>query len=67
MWLRTPALLLVAALWCGGLVLAALILAAIPLGIGGDGFGYRKLLVLLIGVECCGAGLLLWRRLRAIG
>ena len=66
MWLRTPALFLAAALCCGGLALAALIVAAIPLGIGGPGFGYRKLLVLLIGLECCGAGLLLWRRIRAI-
>jgi hypothetical protein len=66
MWLRTPALLLAAALCCGGLGLAVLIILAVPLGIGGAGFGYRKLLVLLIGLECCGAGLLLWRRIRAV-
>ncbi len=48
----------------GGLLLALLALAAVPLGLGGPGFGYRKLLLLLFGLECCGCGLLLWRRLR---
>lgn len=67
MWLKTPALLLAAALCCGGLGLAALILAAGSLGIGGEGFGYRKLLAFLIGLECCGAGIILWWRIRAIG
>lgn len=55
-----------AALCGGGLFLALIALAAIPLGIGGLGFGYKKLLLLLCGLECCGCGLLLWRRLRRL-
>lgn len=49
-----------------GLLVVALLLIALPLGLGGAGFGYKKVLALLLGVEsaCCGA--LLWRRLRAL-
>ena len=67
MWLKRPALLLAAALTLGGLGLSALVLIAVPLGVGGDGFGYRKLLALLFGLEGCCCGLLLWRRIKAIG
>jgi hypothetical protein len=56
--------LVAVALVGGGVVLALLALAAAPLGLGAPGFGYRKLLLLLGGLECCGCGLLLWRRLR---
>jgi hypothetical protein len=51
---------------CGGLGLALLALATLPLHLGGPGFGYKKLIALLIGLECCGCGLLLWRRLRPL-
>lgn len=67
MWLKRSALLLAGALCLGGLGVAALVLIAVPLGVGGVGFGYRKLLALLFGLEICGCGLLLWRRVRAIG
>jgi len=48
-----------------GLLAVALLLIALPLGLGGAGFGYKKVLALLLGLEiaCCGA--LLWRRLPA--
>ena len=49
-----------------GLLVTALILLAIPLGIGGAGFGYKKVLVLLLGLEVSFCGALLWRRLRTI-
>jgi len=49
-----------------GLVVAGLLLIAIPLGIGGAGFGYKKVLVLLLGLEIAYCGALLWRRLRAL-
>ena len=49
-----------------GLLVTALILIAIPLGLGGAGFGYKKVLVLLLGLEVAFCGALLWRRLRAI-
>ena len=58
------AMLLAVALCGGGCILAAVAIAAIPLGLGGDGFGYKKLLVLLIGLESAGCGALLWHRLR---
>jgi hypothetical protein len=66
MWLRRPGLLLAAALCTLGLGVAVLALAAVPLGLGGAGFGYKKLLGVLLGLETCGCGLLLWSRLRAI-
>jgi hypothetical protein len=50
----------------GGLALALLALATLPLGLGGPDFGYKKLLALLLGLEACGCGLLLWRRLRPL-
>ena len=59
------AMLLAVALCGGGCFFAIVAIAAIPLGLGGDGFGYKKLLVLLIGVEAAGCGALLWRRLRS--
>lgn len=59
-----PGPLVVLVLCVGGLLLALLALAAVPLGLGGPGFGYKKLLLLLFGLECCGCGVLLWRRLR---
>jgi len=49
-----------------GLLITALILIAIPLGLGGAGFGYKKVLVLLLGLEVTFCGALLWRRLRTI-
>ena len=51
---------------CGGLGLALLALVTLPLHLGDPGFGYKKLLLLLLGLECCGCGLLLWRRLRLL-
>lgn len=58
--------LVAVALVGGGVVLALLALVAAPLGLGVPGFGYRKLLLLLCGLECCGCGALLWRRLHHI-
>lgn len=49
-----------------GLLVAVLALLAVPLGLGGAGFGYKKLLALLLGLEAVGCGVLLWRRLRAL-
>jgi hypothetical protein len=66
MWLRSPGLLLAATLCVSGLGVALLALAVVPLGLGGAGFGYKKLLGLLLGLESCGCGILLWFRLRAI-
>ena len=66
MGLRTPGLLLAAALCALGLGVVVLALVAVPLGLGGAGFGYKKLLGLLLGLEACGCGVLLWSRLRAI-
>ena len=63
MQLRATGRLLGTVLCAGGLALAALALAAVPLGLGGLGFGYKKLLALLIGLEACGCGLLLRQRL----
>ena len=60
---RRTAMLIAAALLCGGILLAVAAVATIPLGLGGPGFGYKKLLMLLIGLEAAGCGILLWRRL----
>lgn len=60
---RATALLIAAALIGGGLFVAALALLAVPLGLGGPGFGYRKLLLLLFGLEAAYCGAWLWRRL----
>jgi hypothetical protein len=57
---------LAAALCALGLEVAVVALAAVPLGLGGAGFGYKKLLAVLLGLETCGCGVLLWFRLRAI-
>ena len=64
---RPRALLLAVALCGGGCVLAAFALATVPLGLGGAGFGYKKLLLLLVGLEAAGCGLLLWRRIPGSG
>ena len=61
---KPMAVLIAAALCGGGAFLAAIALAAVPLGIGGDDFGYKKLLVLLIGLEVAGCGTLLLARVR---
>ncbi|MFN8513415.1 MAG: hypothetical protein U0232_06845 [Thermomicrobiales bacterium] len=61
---RTIALSIAVALCGGGLVFAAVAIATIPLGLGGPGFGYKKLLLLLAGLETAGCGVLLWRRIR---
>ncbi len=61
-----PGLLLAAALCALGLALALLALLSVPLGLGGAGFGYKKLLALLLGLETAACGLLLWRRLRVL-
>ena len=66
MWLRSPGLLLAAMLCALGLGVALFALVVVPLGLGGAGFGYKKLLGLLLGLETCGCGVLLWSRLRAI-
>lgn len=58
-----PGPLAAAALCAMGLLLVLLALAAVPLGLGGPGFGYKKLLLFLGGLECAACGLLLWRRL----
>ena len=65
MSLRSIATLIAAALCGGGLLFAAVAVATIPLDIGGPGFGYKKLLLLLVGLEAAGCGLLLMKRLRA--
>lgn len=53
--------------WCGsGLALVALTLLAGPLGLGEPGFGYKKLLALLVGLETCGCGLVLRSRLHGL-
>lgn len=64
---KSAALVLAAALCGGGGLLAVLALAAVPLGLGGDGFGYKKLLALLIGLETAACGALLWARVRNAG
>ncbi len=61
---KPVALLIAAALLGGGILLALAALATIPLGLGGPGFGYKKLLLLLVGLEAAGCGAALWRRLR---
>jgi hypothetical protein len=61
---RTIAFSIAVALCGGGLVFAAVAIAAIPLGLGGPGFGYKKLILLLVGLEAAGCGVLLWRRVR---
>jgi hypothetical protein len=61
---RRMAVLIAAALLGGGILLAVAAVAAIPLGLGGHGFGYKKLLMFLIGLETAACGVLLWRRLR---
>jgi hypothetical protein len=60
---RTIAFLIAAALCGGGLVFAAVAVASVPLSLGGPGFGYKKLLLLLVGLEVAGCGALLWKRL----
>ncbi len=66
MELRGAGQLLALGLCALGFVIAVALLIATPLGLGGAGFGYKKVLVLLLGLEiaCCGA--LLWRRLRTL-
>ena len=53
-----------AALCGGGLLFAAVAIATIPLDIGGTGFGYKKLMLLLVGLESAGCGVLLMKRMR---
>ncbi len=60
------ALLIAAALLGGGILLAVAAVATVPLSLGGPGFGYKKLLLLLVGLEAAGCGALLWRRLRTV-
>jgi hypothetical protein len=64
--LRDAGRLLALGLCAIGLLATALILIAIPLGLGGAGFGYKKVLVLLLGLEIVFCGALLWRRLHAL-
>jgi hypothetical protein len=64
--LRGAGLLLAAGLCALGLLVAALLLIAVPLGLGGAGFGYKKVLALLLGLELAFCGAILWRRLRAL-
>ena len=66
MELRGAGQLLALGLCALGFVIAVALLIATPLGLGGAGVGYKKVLVLLLGLEiaCCGA--LLWRRLRTL-
>ena len=63
---RRLASLIAAALLGGGILLAVGAVAAIPLGLGGAGFGYKKLLLLLVGLEAAGCGVVLWRRLGGV-
>jgi hypothetical protein len=62
---RTIALIIAAALCGGGLLFAAVAVASVPLGLGGPGFGYKKVLLLLIGLEAAGCGIVLWRRVNS--
>jgi hypothetical protein len=61
--IKPIAMFIAAALCGGGLLFAAVAIATIPLSIGGPGFGYKKLLLLLVGLEAAGCGVLLWKRL----
>jgi hypothetical protein len=65
--IRTIAFVIAAALCGGGLVFAATAIVSAPLGLGGPGFGYKKLLLLLGGLEAAGCGVLLWKRLSESG
>lgn len=66
MGLKGPGTRLAIGLCAVGLLVVALLLIAVLLGLGGAGFGYKKVLVLLLGLEIAFCGALLWRRLRAI-
>ena len=66
MQLRSPGGLLAAALCVGGVAVVALALTAAPLGLGGAGFGYKKVIGLLIGLEMAGCGVLLRQRLQRL-
>jgi len=64
--LKSAGLLLAFGLCALGLLVAAILLIAVPLGLGGAGFGYKKVLALLLGLEIAFCGALLWRRLRTL-
>jgi hypothetical protein len=64
--LKRAGLLLALSLCALGLLVAALTAIAVPLGLGGAGFGYKKVLALFLGLEIAFCGALLWRRLRAL-
>lgn len=66
MGLRGAGLLLALGLGALGLLTVGILLIAVPLGLGGAGFGYKKVLALLLGLEFAFCGVLLWRRLRAL-